>query len=297
MKSYLLLALLYAIVPWFVARPADAAEPVPSPVVHRDLPYAGTNDPKQTLDVYSPADAKAKNRPFVFWIHGGGWTGGDKRDVAHKPAAFVAKNYVFVSINYRLFPSVPLKTIAGDVARAIRWTHDHAAEFGGDGKSIFVMGHSAGAQLAALVCTDERYLAAEGLPLTIIKGCVPVDGDTYDVPMQIVAEIPKNKELHREKFGDEKSQRQLSPITYVTRGKLIPPFLILFVANHPETSAQAHRLAAALRAAGIEAETFAAENTDHKKLNNSLGLPGDKPTAAIFDFARQVGRLETGRVP
>lgn len=287
MKPYLLLAIVSVAAPWFTARAAEAAEPVPAPIVHRDLPYAATSDPKQTLDVYSPADAKAKNRPIVFWIHGGGWTGGDKRDVAHKPAAFVAKGYVFVSINYRLFPSVALKTIAADVARAIHWTHDHAAEFGGDGNSIFVMGHSAGAQLAALVCTDERYLAAVGLPLSIIKGCVPVDGDTYDVRMEIAAEIPKNKELHRAKFGDEKSQKELSPVTYVARGKPIPPFLLLYVANHPETSAQARRLAQALQQCGIEVETFGAENTDHKKLNNSLGLPGDKPTAAMFEFIRR----------
>ena len=47
---------------------------------------------------------------------------------------------------------------------------------------LLVMGHSAGAQLAALVCIDDRYLKAEGQSLSIIKGCVPVDGDTFDVP-------------------------------------------------------------------------------------------------------------------
>jgi arylformamidase len=44
------------------------------------------------------------------------------------------------------------------------------------------MGHSAGAQIAALLCIDDRYLAAEGVPLTAIQGCVPIDGDTYDLP-------------------------------------------------------------------------------------------------------------------
>ena len=64
-------------------------------------------------------------------------------------------------------------------------THEHVAEHGGDPKRLFVMGHSAGAQLAALICTDDRHLKAEGLSLGIIKGCVPVDGDTYDVPAMI----------------------------------------------------------------------------------------------------------------
>ena len=78
-----------------------------------------------------------------------------------------------------------IKQIAEDVAKAIHWTHDHASDYGGDPNTIFVMGHSAGAQLAALVCTDDRYLKAERLSLSIIKGCVPVDGDTYDLPMRI----------------------------------------------------------------------------------------------------------------
>ena len=67
------------------------------------------------------------------------------------------------------------------MTKALAWTHAHAAEYGGDPSRVFVMGHSAGAQLAALVCTDDRYLKAEKLTFAFIKGCVPVDGDTYDV--------------------------------------------------------------------------------------------------------------------
>src|SRR5262249_60447820 len=74
---------------------------------------------------------------------------------------------------------------AQDVAEAIRWVPVHARDYGGNPGPTIVLGHSAGAQLAALVCTDERYLKAEGLSFALIKGCVPVDGDTYDVPMQI----------------------------------------------------------------------------------------------------------------
>ena len=155
------------------------------PKVHRDLAYAEPKNEWQTLDVYAPSEGK--NHPVVIWIHGGGWHRGDKSEVQKKPQVFVDHGFVFVSINYRLFPHVTIKQIAGDVAKAIRWTHDHAEEYGGDPDAIFVMGHSAGAQLAALVCTDDRYLKAVGLPLSAIKGCVPVDGDSYDVPMQIKA--------------------------------------------------------------------------------------------------------------
>src|SRR5262249_3993797 len=148
------------------------------------LPYAGSKHERQTLDVYAPAEGK--HHPVVVWIHGGGWQAGGKKEVHHKPQAFADKGFVLVSSNYRLLPGkVTIKQMAGDVARAIRWVHEHARDYGGDPDTLLVMGHSAGAQLAALVCTDDRYLKAEGLPLSIVKGCVPVDGDTYDVAMQI----------------------------------------------------------------------------------------------------------------
>ena len=137
-----------------------------------------------------------------------------------------------------------METIVRDIARSIHWVHDHIAEYGGDPERILVMGHSAGAQLAALVCTDDRYLKAEGLSLAIIKGCVPVDGDTYDVPAIIeTAETrrrvhgqPQATFGHREKFGNDPAKhRDFSAVTHVARDKGIPPFLIMHVAEHPDT--------------------------------------------------------------
>ena len=217
--------------------------------VKRNIPYAEPAHERQVLDVYSPPHAK--NLPVVFWIHGGGWQAGDKTSVQIKPKVFMDKGFVFVSTNYRLLPSVDMATIVRDVAKSIRWVHDHIAEYGGDPKRLFIMGHSAGAQLAALICTDERYLKAEGLSLAITKGCVPVDGDTYDVPAIIetaetrrrVHGLPQAKFGHREKFGNDPAKhRDFSAVTHVARDKGIPPFLILYVADHPDTSAQAQRL-------------------------------------------------------
>jgi arylformamidase len=261
-----------------LASSAAAAEPQ----AHRDLPYTEPKGERQTLDVYAPPNGK--DHPIVFWIHGGGWMQGDKRDVQNKPQAFVDKGFVFVSTNYRLFPNVPIKVLAGDVAKAVRWTHDHAADYGGDPNTIFVMGHSAGAQLAALICTDDSLLKGEGLSLSVIKGCVPVDGDTYDVPMQIATVEQKRADRYKWKFGDEQNQQDLSPVTHVGKGKNIPPFLILHVAEHPETGAQSRRLFNALEAAGVPAKAFGAVGSEHDKLNNGLGVPDDKPTQALFEF-------------
>jgi acetyl esterase/lipase len=161
------------------------------------------------------------------------------------------------------------------------------------------MGHSAGAQLAALVCVDDRYLKAEGLSLDIVKGCVPVDGDTYDVPAIIetvetrlrVHGLPMPTFGHRVKFGNApEKHRDYSAVTHVAKGKGIPPFLILHVADHPDVTAQAQRLESALKHVGISAKRFAAKETNHSKLNENLGQPDDPPTRALFEFVAEVLR-------
>jgi acetyl esterase/lipase len=259
--------------------------------VKRNIPYAEPTHERQVLDVYSPKNAK--NLPVVFWIHGGGWQTGDKSSVQIKPQVFVEKGFVFVSTNYRLWPNVDIGTIERDIARAIHWVHDHIAEHGGDPNRLFVMGHSAGAQLAALICTDDRYLKAEGLSLALTKGCVPVDGDTFDVPAMIeTAEtrrrahgLPQAKVGHREKFGNDAAKhRDLSAVTHVAKDKSIPPFLILHVAEHPDTSAQAQRLANVLKDAGVPVTVFGARETTHGKINADLGKPDDPATKALFEF-------------
>ena len=262
--------------------------------VKRDIPYPKNADKLQTLDVYSPP--KAKNLPVVFWIHGGGWQGGDKSEMYMKPQVFNGKGFILVSTNYRLLPNVDMATLTRDVAKSIRWVHDHIAEHGGDPKRLLIMGHSAGAQLAALLCTDERYLKEEGLSFAIIKGCVPVDGDTYDIPAMIeVAEmrqrlhgLPLPKFGHRIKFGNDPAKhKDFSAVTHVAKNKGIPPFLILYVANHPDVTAQALRLGNVLKAADVPVTLFGAKDTTHTKINADLGRPDDPATAELFAFVEK----------
>jgi arylformamidase len=257
--------------------------------VESDIRYGDLE--RQRLDVYAPAGAK--NLPVVFWIHGGGWQAGDKSQVKEKPKAFVERGFVFVSTNYRLLPHVEMETIFKDVAKALGWVHKNIAARGGDPNRLFVMGHSAGAQLAALICVDERWLKAEGVPFSALKGCVPVDGDTYDIPAMIdTAETrlrvhgePMPKFGHRLKFGNDPAKhRDASAVTHVAKGKGIPPFLILYVADHPDVSAQARRFLKALKEADVPAAAFGARDTNHNKLNDLLGTPGDPATKAVDDF-------------
>ncbi len=267
--------------------------------VKRNIPYATPANERQMLDVYAPENAK--NLPVVFWIHGGGWVVGDKTSVAVKPKAFVDKGYVFVSTNYRFLPKVNMETIVRDVAKSIRWVHDHIADHGGDPGRILVMGHSAGAQLAALICTDDKYLKAEGLSLAIIKGCVPIDGDTYDVPLMIQTGVARRKALgqpdpkfgHYEKFGNDPiKHRDFSAVNHVVRDKGIPPFLLLYVADHPDTGAQARRLGSVLAEAGVTAKLFGAKDTNHSKIDENLGTRDDPTTKVLFEFAYEMSKRQ-----
>lgn len=251
--------------------------------LERDVAYVEPKNERQTLDLYAPRTGS--DHPIVVWIHGGGWRQGDKRGVQAKPQAFVDKGFVFVATNYRFVPQVTVKEMTGDVAKAIRWAHDHAKEYGGNPNAIFVMGHSAGAHLAALVCTDDRYLKAEGLSLSIVKGCVPVDTAAYDVPQRFAQFGASKSSEGKAIFGDsEASHKELSPITYVGKVKSIPAFLILHVADRPDSKAQSEQFAKALQNAGVSATVVPAEGKTHGTINSELGLPDDKPTKALFGF-------------
>lgn len=264
-------------------------------VVQRDIRYLDDGHARHVLDIYAPE--KAKNLPVVFWIHGGGWQAGDKSDVETKPKWFLEHGFVFVSTNYRLLPEVDMGTLIRDCAKSFGWVQKHIAEHGGDPKRVLVGGHSAGAQLAAILCTDDRYLKDVGASFSSLIGCVPVDGDTYDIPAIIeTAEtrqrahgFPMPKFGHRLKFGNDPAlHKDFSAVTHVAKGKGIPPFLILYVAHHPDNTAQAQRFGALLKEAEVPVTLFGGKDTHHVKLNNDLGLASDPATKALETFVASI---------
>jgi hypothetical protein len=122
---------------------------------------------------------------------------------------------------------------------------------------------------------------------------VPVDGDTFDVPAIIetaetrrrVHGLPQAKVGHREKFGNDPAKhKDYSAVTHVAKDKGIPPFLILHVADHPDTTAQAQRLGNVLKEAGVPVTVFGARESTHNKLNADLGKPDDPATKALYEF-------------
>ena len=148
-------------------RPSQKAVLVEATVLKRDMAYG--EDEKQRLDVYSPQGSK--EAPVVVFVHGGEWTKGDKSEVSYKPKFLNENGIVFVSVNYRLAPAATHPAQINDLAAAVRWVRDHAAECGASPDKIVLMGHSAGCHLVTLLALDPRYLAGVKLrPNQLARG-------------------------------------------------------------------------------------------------------------------------------
>jgi arylformamidase len=254
-----------------------------------DIPYASVKgvDPNLlSLDIYAPQNSRGL--PVIVMIHGGGWRRGDKANasmVANKVPYFVNAGYVYVSINYRLSPAVKHPVHVQDVAKALVWIHDHIAQYGGNPNQISLMGHSAGAHLAALVATDDRYLKALGQDLTLLKGVILLDSAAYNLSRSNneSGEGDYMRDLYTQAFGsDPNAWKDASPMTHIAPGKHIPPFLIFYAS--PRRSKVSQELADALVKAGTSARVVQAEGKDHSAINADIGKVGDRPTQVIMQF-------------
>ncbi len=257
----------------------------------KDIVFAthqGARKGSTSLDVYSPV--KGKDHPVMIFVHGGAWVIGNKHRVELKPAAFVEKGYVFVSVNYRLHPQGTWKQQATDVAAAIGWVKMNIKKHGGSAENINIMGHSAGAHLAALVATDETYLKAENMKLSNLQSVILLDGAGYDIPLQIkTTDIRWFKNLMKKVFStDEKVQQSASPISHIESKKGIPPFLILYVANRENSKKLSESFGKKLVEADVSAKVIGCQNKTHRTINIEIGKKNDKPTTEIFQFLNSI---------
>lgn len=247
--------------------------------VTRTLFYG--SDPKQVIDVYTPEDA-VDDLPVVLFVHGGGWRMGENKYVQSKPAHFTASNYIFASTGYRLLPSSPVEEQAQDVGAAVQAIVGQAGSIGADPQQIVLMGHSAGAHLAALVASDPKYADDA---FDAIKGVVLLDGAGYDIPTHMASAGPRSRDTYLNAFGNDPArQADLSPITHAG-GRDAPNWLALYVEGRAASQAQSQLLADALVAAGADAKAVPIANTDHGRMSREIGTEaGAKQTEAVDAF-------------
>jgi acetyl esterase/lipase len=240
-------------------------------------------DPLQRLDLVYPVGSRRP--PLIIFIHGGGWSIGDKRHaIGAKASHFLGKGYGFASLNYRLVPQVTVEQQAADIASAIAKLRTYAMGSNYDGERIILMGHSAGAHLAALVGTDPRYLATAGVPMSTVKGIVLLDGAGYDVAEQMARPGNPVGAMFDAAFGkDLARQRALSPTLHAAAPNAAS-WLILPVERRADSTAQSRELAAALSKAGASAQVVPVPGESHRSLNMGLGEAGDFATSEVDRF-------------
>jgi arylformamidase len=249
--------------------------------------------PLQQLDYWATSRATTPaGAPLVVFIHGGGWKRGDKQmmDGSAKLRHWQALGYAVASVNYRLVPDVRVEDQAADIAAALALLKARAPMLGFDPARIALVGHSAGAHLAALVGTDPAYLAAAGLSPGDIRGIVPLDGAAYDVPRQIKDGGRIMRGTYLQAFGDDPArQRALSPVFHAAAPNA-PEFLILHVEREDGT-AQSEALARALRQAGTPAmlQGFAGKGLrGHARINRELGEADYPATPMVAAFLARI---------
>jgi acetyl esterase/lipase len=223
---------------------------------HADVPYG--DDLRQRLDLYLP---ERRGAPLVLFLPGGAWSMGDKAEYRLVGEQLARHGAVVAVANYRLSPAVQHPAHAQDVATAVAWLHRHGAEYGGDPAQLMLVGHSAGAHLAALIALDPSYLADQGLSPTVIRAVVGIAGAAYDLDVSYTA-TPLAPVL-RVAFGTDTSQWGLAaPVRYV-RGAA-PRFYLLHGLNDTSAPAVSTQVfAAALQAAGVRTQLDLLPAQDH----------------------------------
>ena len=292
MKRGLFWLALFALACRAAADAAPTAVPASSPIVEKDVAYAASDNPAQTLDIYYPAGETAAPHPVMIFVHGGAWVIGDKFRVEVKDDAFTQAGYIFISLNYRMSPEVDWREMAADVAAAVAWTQTNIAERGGDPAAIFLMGHSAGAHLAALTATDESYLQGAGADLDALKGVVVLDTQAYNIPA-LAGDDGRLPALYAQIFGDDpQAWTAASPLAHVAPGKDIPPMALAWSKglrgdNAAAREAAAREFAGALQNAGVPFILVDGSDKTHAEINRQFGEPDDALTKTIMDWLSQ----------
>ncbi|MCX6215027.1 alpha/beta hydrolase [Spirosoma sp.] len=263
-----------------------------------NIAYCQRNGRSLYLDAYYPAQtARAKGRPAVLLIHGGGWRSGDRSQQVPMAQYLAANGYVAVTAEYRLSTEALYPAAVHDLKAAIRWLHAHAQVFAIDTTRLAVLGCSAGGQLAALLGATNGVSALEGSGCadghsSAVQAVVDVDGVlAFDHPESAEGNDSKSISAATYWFGGPKAQtltswHEASALTYA-RQQTVP---ILFLNSSAERMhAGRDDLQKQLDARGIYSEVHTFADAPHPFW---LFHPWFKPTMTYtLDFLKKVFKI------
>lgn len=261
----------------------------------RDLSYGA--DPKQRLDLSTPS---GKGFPTVIVVHGGSLTSGDKGDDDYREvcAPFPAAGIACASINYRLAPASAWPNQVEDVVEALVWVRTHIASRGGDSRSLFLVGHSSGGALVALVGADARFLARRGLRSSDVRGIVSIGSVLWDDELE---QALKQYDRYRveEAFRRDPANAMYEsldayldhwPIRHVRAG--MPPYLFLIAegeVDQPPVLKTNKAFVERALALGNRAQFRVLQGRTHDSVIRQLAQPGDEVFGLIRGFVRDLG--------
>jgi acetyl esterase/lipase len=229
-------------------------------------PYGSpAGNPRQVLDVYVPNDtARGEHHPVVIFFYGGSWQGGSKDVYQFVGEALTSAGFVVVIPDYRVYPTVHFPAFVEDGAAVARWTQDNISGYGGDPSQMFLMGHSAGAQIAALLALDKHFLSSAGVSAAAIPAMIGIAGPYDFLPLT----DPKLQALFTNANGLDATQ----PINFVRRDE--PPLLLMHGLDDTTVLPRnSERLAEAARAVGAQAQLIEYPDYGHIGIIVKLAAP------------------------
>jgi acetyl esterase/lipase len=246
-------------------------------------PYTRTTDiaygteKRQKLDVYVPSEPSAqRGRPVVIFWYGGSWQDGSKSEYRFVGAALAERGCVAVLPDYRLYPKVKFPEFLDDAAHAVAWVQQHAQEFGGDPQHVVLMGHSAGAHIAAFMALRPDYLTRAGARPEWIAGLVGLAGPYAVAP---------NTRALRTIFGKPYRAADYQPVRFVTR-QAPPAFLAHGLDDTLVSVHQTEALRDALRRNDVRVETELYPDRGHADMIAAFSMPARHRIPVLDDVVK-----------
>ena len=234
---------------------------------------------RQRLDVYRPAHVTG-TAPVVVFFYGGNWNSGERSDYLFVAEALASRGFVVVLADYRLYPEVRFPDFLDDCALAVRWAFEHGAEYGGDTRNLYLMGHSAGAYNAAMLALNPQYLRGAGIDTKRLRGLITLAGPFDFLPLQ--------NEVSKKVFGFPDTPLNTQPIQFASASA--PPALLLTTKEDDVVDpGNSVRLGARLRSQGVTVTEVVYPRLSHRTIVGALSRPLRSFAPVLDDVAKFIG--------